>query len=70
MQKIIIYLALLLPFAMLSQEYVTGTVLEGEEGSQLPVFGANVYWQGTSTGAVTDEKGKFKIEPIYPVFTR
>ncbi|MFD0964314.1 TonB-dependent receptor [Pseudofulvibacter geojedonensis] len=61
MQKIIVYLALLLPLAMLSQEYVTGKVVEGEEGNLIPVFGANVYWQGTSVGTVTDIDGKFKI---------
>lgn len=41
---------------------VHGMVSENEN---MPVIGANVYWKGTQTGVVTDDKGAFLI-PVIP----
>ena len=48
-------------FSMLtfSQSEVTGTVTF--ENNQ-PLPGANVFWQGTETGTVTDSQGKFNLQ--------
>ena len=43
----------------LSLKVVSGTVVDA---SGLPVIGAGVLIEGTSTGAVTDENGKYSIE--------
>ncbi|MGL4293723.1 MAG: carboxypeptidase-like regulatory domain-containing protein, partial [Bacteroidales bacterium] len=32
-----------------------------KDQNQEPVIGANVYWKGTQTGAVTDENGAFLL---------
>ncbi|MFN4197411.1 MAG: TonB-dependent receptor domain-containing protein [Flavobacterium sp.] len=60
MYKYIVTTAFLL-FSMLtfSQSEVTGTVTF--ENNQ-PLPGANVFWQGTETGTVTDAQGKFKLQ--------
>ncbi len=44
---------------------VKGTVTEKDDaGDILPLIGANVYWNGTVQGTVTDESGTFSIEKI------
>ena len=45
-----------------AQDQIEGRVLElSENGNILPVFGANVYWEGTNLGTVTDIKGNYSI---------
>ncbi|MEM5564127.1 TonB-dependent receptor [Psychroserpens sp. AS72] len=66
--KKIIYIMLMMPLIMLSQEKIEGVVTEKVDGSKLfPLAGANVFWLDTSIGAVTDIDGKFSIayEPSY-----
>jgi len=61
--KHILYLLMLFPLVMVSQEEISGTVLEANEKKErIPLFGANVYWLGTSVGATTDENGEFSIK--------
>lgn len=41
---------------------VTGRVYEtGKNGEKIPLFGANVYWMGTTSGTTTDEQGSFSL---------
>lgn len=40
---------------------VFGSIEEQTAKKKLPVFGANVYWLGTTIGATTDESGEFNI---------
>ena len=43
-----------------------GIVLEiGKDGSEVPIFGANIYWETTNVGTISDEDGNFSIES-YP----
>ncbi len=68
MRVIAIFLgAMLLPLISLAQISGTITGIEGEEIKPLP--GANVFWKGTETGAVTDTKGRYTIERIEGVNT-
>ncbi|MGL5112028.1 MAG: SusC/RagA family TonB-linked outer membrane protein [Flavobacterium sp.] len=60
--KRLLFLLLLLPFSMLAQLAVTGTVLEKETG--LPIPGANVNIQGTANGVSTDFDGKYKLSNV------
>ena len=58
----IVTIFLLLPLFLFSQETLTGMIMDKNNSKDnLGVFGANVYWLNTSTGATTDEKGWFTI---------
>lgn len=60
--KNIIYIALMLPFFMLSQEKISGMVMEANDKNEhIGLAGANVYWLNTTIGTVTDIDGKFTI---------
>ncbi|QRM89292.1 TonB-dependent receptor [Lacinutrix sp. WUR7] len=60
--KHILYILFILPFAIFSQEKISGTVTEAnEKNEQLPLFGANVYWLDTAVGTTTDYDGNFTI---------
>lgn len=41
---------------------ISGTVKGYENEKLVPLPGANVFWKGTETGAVTDDEGNFQIE--------
>ena len=42
---------------------VTGLVVEIEEdGSKVPITGANIYWMNTNLGTITNEKGRFSLD--------
>ncbi len=57
----ILLIILLLPFCVISQEKITGTITETVNTKEVPLGGANVYWLDTSVGAVTDFDGNFEI---------
>jgi len=58
----IVTIFLLLPLFLFSQETLTGMIMDKNNSKDnLGVFGANVYWLNTSTGATTNEKGWFTI---------
>jgi outer membrane receptor for ferrienterochelin and colicin len=60
--KNILYILLLLPLLAVSQEQLSGIILEANhENKEIPLPGANLHWLGTTVGAVTDEDGKFTI---------
>jgi len=63
MKKIVmIAIALIASFSLNAQNKIEGTVLESsKDGPFIPVFGANVYWEGTSIGATTDINGNYTI---------
>ena len=58
MKKIIMLaIVLIAGFSLNAQSQIEGKVLElSKEGSIIPIFGANVYWEGTNVGTVTDIK--------------
>ncbi|WP_047247311.1 TonB-dependent receptor [Maribacter thermophilus] len=58
---IVLLIVTALPWFASSQEKVEGVVLDSEGGNALPLSGANVYWQDSQTGVVTDFDGKFSI---------
>ena len=58
MRTILLYITLLFPLIIISQE-VSGKVLKDDD---TPVVGANVYWINKSAGTVTDIDGKYKLE--------
>ncbi|MET0760028.1 MAG: SusC/RagA family TonB-linked outer membrane protein [Flavobacterium sp.] len=57
--KKLLFLFLLLPFSVLSQNTVSGIVLDKASGQPLP--GVNVVVQGTTSGTSTDFDGKFQL---------
>ncbi|MHA7843611.1 MAG: TonB-dependent receptor [Winogradskyella sp.] len=60
MKKFVIIM-LLLPFIGLSQDQLEGVVLETSTGKEMPLPGANVYWLGSSVGAITNDDGTFSL---------
>lgn len=58
MYKKIIYILILFPLVVYSQNNLKGTILDTDNQ---PIFGANIYWKNASTGAISDENGKFTI---------
>jgi len=58
MYKNIIYILILFPLIVYSQNNLKGTILD-TEGQ--PIFGANIYWKNATTGATSDEQGHFSI---------
>lgn len=56
-----IFIALLFPLCVFSQEKITGTITENIDGKEVPLGGANVHWLNTQVGAVTDFDGNFEI---------
>ena len=61
MKKLIIIL-LLIPFIVSSQDKINGMVMESFGASPMPITGANVIWEGTTTGSVTDIEGNFSLK--------
>lgn len=58
---IIVILMTLLSGLASSQDKVEGVVLDSDGANALSLSGANVYWQDSQTGVVTDFDGKFSI---------
>jgi iron complex outermembrane receptor protein len=56
--KKLLYIVLLLPFSILAQSTLTGTVVDKVSGQPIP--GVNVTVQGTTNGVSTDFDGKFQ----------
>jgi outer membrane receptor for ferrienterochelin and colicin len=60
--KNILYIVLLLPTILFSQEKLNGMIMEvNEKNEHIGLAGANVIWLGTTIGDVTDLDGKFTI---------
>ena len=66
MKKFIIIL-ILIPFIVSSQDKINGMVMESFGAYSMPITGANVIWEGTTAGSVTDNEGNFslKYDPSY-----
>lgn len=60
--KKLLLLLLLLPFSVLAQSTLNGTVSEKTSG--LPLPGVNVTVEGTQNGSATDFDGKFKLSNV------
>jgi outer membrane receptor for ferrienterochelin and colicin len=68
--KNILYILLILPLFVFSQETIEGIITEKTDGSELfPLAGANVFWLDTSVGAVTGIEGEFSI-PYQTSYTK
>ncbi len=57
--SVLIYILLFLPFFVIAQNTVSGTVTDN---NKTPIIGANVYLEGAYDGASTDENGNFSFE--------
>lgn len=67
--KNLLYILLILPLFVFSQEKVTGTITENVNNEEIPLGGANVYWLNTQVGTVTDFDGNFEI-PYQKEYTK
>ena len=62
MKNLFFALSLISLAAIHSYGQITGTVYTIEDGKPQPLPGANVLWEGTDKGAVTDQNGKYTID--------
>ncbi|MCL2073591.1 MAG: TonB-dependent receptor [Marinilabiliaceae bacterium] len=62
--QIILILSIFFATEIISQNTINGNVYEIENGQKQPITGANVYWDGTTLGVVTNHLGEFEI-PIH-----
>ena len=64
MRKIIIIAMVLIATTnSKAQNQIKGKVFDNsKDGKEIPIIGANVYWEGTSIGTTTDLKGKYTIQ--------
>ncbi len=61
--KSILYIVVIFPIFLFSQEKLNGLVKEiNEEGGKEPLPGVNVYWLNTAVGTITDINGEFTID--------
>lgn len=58
MKKHILFIILLFPFTVFSQQLIKGTVLDSNNN---PIFGANIFWKNTTIGTTSNEDGSFEI---------
>ena len=61
MRNLFIMVCLFASFGLQAQT-IKGRVMEETADGEEPLAGANVYWVGTSKGAVTDGNGEFKLK--------
>ncbi len=59
-KKIVVFIIVSLSCYCADAQSVMGRV---EDKNETPMFGVNVYWLSSTTGAVTDENGAFSIQP-------
>ena len=51
-----------IPTLLFAQDKIKGNVFEiNSEGIELPLFGANIIWEGSSVGTVSDQDGNFLL---------
>ncbi len=62
--KILLALATTIAFATCLQAQISGTVYEIVDGNKQTLFGANVYWENSSVGTISDMNGNFKINKV------
>ncbi len=64
MKKILIIAIVLIALSVGAKAQVNGTVYELVNGEKEVLFGANIYWENSSTGTISDMNGEFKIEKV------
>ena len=62
MKRIILYIILFLtPSHLFSQDF-EGRVVEIKDGNEKPIAQANIVWEGTNIGSVSNDNGYYKIK--------
>ncbi|GAB4155365.1 MAG: TonB-dependent receptor plug domain-containing protein [Winogradskyella sp.] len=62
MKKLTLFLVCIFQvFVHAQDEQLKGVILEASNGTESPLPGANVYWLGSSVGAITAEDGTFSL---------
>jgi outer membrane cobalamin receptor len=61
MKKITSIIVFILVGITVIKAQVSGTVYEMQEEQKTPLFGVNIYWEGTTVGTTSDKDGNFKL---------
>ena len=64
MKNKILALIAFVAIATISKAQISGTVFELVDGNKQTLFGANVYWENSSVGTISDMNGNFKINKV------
>ncbi|MBQ2351246.1 MAG: TonB-dependent receptor [Bacteroidales bacterium] len=64
MKNKILALIAFVAIATISKAQISGTVFEIVDGNKQTLFGANVYWENSSVGTISDMNGNFKINKV------
>ena len=64
MKNKIMALIAFVAIATISKAQISGTVFEIVDGNKQTLFGANVYWENSSVGTISDMNGNFKINKV------
>lgn len=59
--RLSLFILLLSPIYLFSQDQIKGVVLEATNGKEMPLPGANVYWAESTVGTITAEDGSFSL---------
>ena len=60
--KYLLVILFFIPSLLIAQNRVMGKVTESlANGSALPLMGANIIWEGSTVGTVSDENGDFTL---------
>ena len=49
-------------YTLTSQEILKGKVMFSENNNDIPIQGANVYWENSDIGTITNQNGDFNIK--------
>jgi len=60
--RVLMFLALMIPSAVIGQGIVRGIVSDSTEDA--PLIGANIHVKGTALGGISDLDGRFRIAGI------
>ena len=65
MKKIIFFICLLLKIIQINAQDIKGKVLEiDNQNNTKPLIGANVFWENTKIGTITDSQGRYIIPKL------
>lgn len=63
--KYILFICLAFSFVSINAQQITGTIYgQGQSGEKIALPGANIYWEGTQKGTVSNEQGNYSMELI------
>ena len=61
---LLLFLLIINSTFVISQVKIKGKVVFEDSGVSYPIAGSSIYWQGTKSGTISNDKGEFEIQKI------